>query len=160
MNYCIKKVGKYIYKDTKEEILGKGSFGIVFKCYNTESGKIFANKIIRYHHSNDEIIKQIKNEAKIMKPISSHPNIVRLYETLKSTNNFYLIMEYCNGGNLEILLKREGYLSIKQSISIVKDILNGYSCLLSRNIAHRDLKLENILIHNDVYKVHNYYFTY
>ena len=68
-----------------------------------------------------KLITSLKNEVKNMRAIN-HPNVVKLYDVKKSSNNFYLICEYCNNGNLEnYLLSRQNKLSLLESIKIMKD---------------------------------------
>jgi serine/threonine protein kinase len=61
----------------------------------------------------------IKNEIDILSKID-HPNVIKFKEILRTTNNFYLIYEFCNGGDLEHLLKKKKLLSEKESKIILK----------------------------------------
>ena len=91
-------------------------------------------------------------EEKLLKEVSKdftngHPNIVRLYESLKSetTGNIYLIMEYCEG-DLEDFTKRHGLLSIEVTRRFARHIKNALQFLRIKNIIHRDLKPKNLLV--------------
>ena len=74
-----------------------------------------------------------------------HPDIVRIIESFNTKNSYILITEYCEGGELFDQVKNQ--LSETQIAVIFKQILSGLAYLHSNNIVHRDLKLENILIH-------------
>lgn len=94
-----KKVGNYIL--TKE--LGKGQFGKVYKAHLVNNTKqIYAVKVIlKRKLKQTPILERLFNtEIGIMKKIN-HPNIMRLYEFMETENNYYLVIRYCNNGDLE-----------------------------------------------------------
>ena len=78
------------------------------------------------------------------------------YDVLKSSNNYYIIQEYCNSYNLRKLIDTKGPFSEEDSISILKQICHGFIALLRMGISHRDLKPENILLHNGVIKISDF----
>ena len=89
------------------------------------------------------------NEFEILKSLD-HPNIVRLYEMYLDDKNFYVISEYCEGGELFNRIKKSKFLSEKIVAKIMFQILSAVIYCHSRNIVHRDLKPENILfVSND-----------
>ena len=75
-------------------------------------------------------------------------NIVGFIEILRSKNNTYYVYEYCNEGDLEKYLKKKRRISEKETISILKDLLNAFKDLRKHSIIHRDIKPENVMIHN------------
>ena len=94
-----KKVGNYIL--TKE--LGKGQFGNVYKAHLVNNTKqIYAVKVIlKRKLKQTPILERLFNtEIGIMKKID-HPNIMRLYEFMETEKNYYLVIRYCNNGDLE-----------------------------------------------------------
>lgn len=132
--------------------LGSGSFAEVYYTSKKNSKEIFATKRIEKTKALSEKMKNyFLNEIDILKN-TKHPNIIKLNEMKSSQNNFYLIMEYCNGGNLaEIFEKHIEKNSKPFPETYVQQILKQISCglfyLHKSNIIHRDLKLENILLH-------------
>ena len=77
-----------------------------------------------------------------------HKHVVRLIHIQKTANHFYLLMEYCNGGNLkEFVAARGGYLPEGEVRLITRQILKGLAALKKARVLHRDLKPANILIH-------------
>ena len=89
-----------------------------------------------------------------------HPNIMKLYDVKKSSENLYLIVEHCNNGNLERFIKKNnGRLSEYQTLSIIKDIVSGFKSIYKSNIVHRDLKPANILINDGIYKISDFGFS-
>ena len=87
---------------------------------------------------------EITDEIEILKNLD-HPDIVRIIESFNTKNSYILITEYCEGGELFDQVKNQ--LSETQIAVIFKQVLSGLAYLHSNNIVHRDLKLENILIH-------------
>ena len=60
---------------------------------------------------------------------------------LRTTNNMYMVYEFCNGGDLEEYLRRKKRLTETEATSFIKQIINGCFSLRKNNILHRDLKL-------------------
>lgn len=77
---------------------------------------------------------------------------------LKTQNNFYFVYEYCNGGTLEGLLRKQNVLDEKSALLIFKQLLEAFQVLNKYNIMHRDLKPDNIFFHNGVVKVGDFGF--
>ena len=75
-----------------------------------------------------------------------HPNIVKLYEIFFYKNNYYVIMEYCKGGTLIDLIKKNKNISQKTMMPIMKQLLSALAYLDSNKIVHRDIKLDNIVV--------------
>ena len=80
----------------------------------------------------------------------NHPNIVRLFNCFEDYNNYYFCSEFIDGNNLETFIKKYkdnlSHIEEKLIIHIFKQILNGLIYLHSKNIMHRDIKPDNILI--------------
>ena len=143
----MKKVQDYIL----DKSLGKGSFGEVFLTKKENCSKLYATKKIPLTHlKNKEFEKYINNEIKIMKKLD-HENVIKLYDFYQTSNNLYLIMDYINGGSLseylaEYKLKKGSAFPQKIIQYFVKQIVQGLIYIHSKNIIHRDIKLDNILI--------------
>lgn len=65
----------------------------------------------------------------------------------------YLVLEYCEDGDLQRLLKEKGPLTEAEAVRLMRQILEGFKELRRRGIIHRDLKPENILIHRGTFKI-------
>lgn len=75
-----------------------------------------------------------------------HPNIVKLHEVLSSHSKIYLVLELVTGGELFIKVKETGAMSEEQARFYFQQIISAVAFCESHNIAHRDLKLENVLL--------------
>ena len=131
--------------------LGKGAFGEVFLTKMEGRNELFATKRLdRAYTEREENIKRLINEIKVMQKVN-HPNLVRLVDLKKTKSHNYLVMEFCNGGDLTGCLKK--YMAkYRRPFSeeivqyLMRQIVSGLDALHSRNILHRDLKLDNILV--------------
>ena len=143
----MKRIKDYIL----DKSLGKGSFGEVFLTKKEKSSKLYATKKIPLTHlQNEEFKKYITNEIKIMKMLQ-HDNVIKFYDCYQTENNLYLIMDYINGGSLseylaEYKLKKGAAFPQKMIQFFVKQIVQGLIYIHSKNIIHRDIKLDNILL--------------
>lgn len=132
--------------------LGKGQFGEVFKAINTETNEFYAVKQVEISTiKRNLLLKRLLNtEIQIMKEID-HPNVLHLYEVLMTKNSYYLVIKYCNQGDFHNYLDGKGvkYFQEKDAAVFLTQLMNGFYELRKRKILHRDLKLDNILMHND-----------
>lgn len=93
----------------------------------------------------------IEKEVLIIKSIE-HPHIVKLHETLATSNNYYLIFEFCAKGDLEKYLQENlgTLLTLDNVRKLIKCIGQAVQHLHSMGIAHRDIKLANVLLKKDL----------
>ena len=130
--------------------LGKGAFGEVFLTkIEGKSGLYATKRLDRAYSEREENMKRLANEIKVMQKII-HPNLVSLIELKKTKSHLYLVMEFCNGGDLTSCLKKYMQLYNKPFSEeivqyLMRQIVSGLDALHSRNFLHRDLKLDNIL---------------
>ena len=145
-NIFIKKLSNDpFYEYSKEKLLGKGSYGEVYLVKNNITGTIRAMKVIDKNNEEEELTdEEILNEINILKKID-HPNIIKLFEFYSNKSTYYLILEFCEGGNLYEFVD-ENKLSEFQVIYIMFQILSAMNYCHNMNILHRDLKPDNILI--------------
>ena len=134
--------------------LGKGAFGEVYLTSKPGTKEKFATKKIdKKFTSNPKAKKYLDNEIAILKAIN-HPNIVKLYEVKETSKFYYLVTEYCNGGGLSDCLEEYEEKNNKPFPEelvqyLMRQIVSALRYLHKKTILHRDLKLDNILVHFD-----------
>ena len=134
-----------------EKLLGKGSFGEVHLTKITGDSKLYATKVYdRERIENTEAFKYLTNEINIMHNLN-HPNIVKFIQVKKTKKHYYIVMEYCNGGELEKALEKY-QLKYGRPFSeeivqhLMRQIISAFKYMHANQIMHRDIKLENILV--------------
>ena len=134
--------------------IGKGAFGEVYLTSKQGSKEKYATKKIdKKYAANPRAKKYLDNEIQILKEID-HPNIVKLYKVHETTQFYYLVTEYCNGGSLSDCLeeykKKYKRPFPEETVQyLMKQIVSAIYYLHKKNILHRDIKLDNILVNFD-----------
>lgn len=123
--------------------LGKGAFGEVRKAYHNASGITRAIKIIARRHADREQENILMNEVGILRGLD-HPQIMKVLEFYKDKNFFYIVSEYCGGGDLFEKMRNTTF-SETRAAKVIYQLLSGVNYLHLHGIVHRDLKPENIL---------------
>lgn len=131
------------------EELGSGQFAIVRKCYEKRARVEFAAKFIKKRQvraSRRGVRREeIEREVHILQQIQ-HPNVITLHDVYENKTDVVLILELVSGGELFDFLAQKESLSEEEATAFIKQILDGVNYLHSKNIAHFDLKPENIML--------------
>jgi len=134
--------------------LGAGTFGIVYKTFNTISGNKHATKILKKNFIRQDYWKRIKTEIEIIKTVN-HPNIIKFVDTFENSEYYFMVLEYLKDGNLTKFIKSKLYLSENTVKTIIFQLANSLKYLKRLGIIHRDIKPDNILVDktNDELKI-------
>ncbi|CAI2355162.1 unnamed protein product [Caenorhabditis sp. 36 PRJEB53466] len=138
-------VGKYKLLKT----IGKGNFAKVKLAKHVITGHEVAIKIIDKTALNPSSLQKLFREVKIMKQLD-HPNIVKLYQVMETEQTLYLVLEYASGGEVFDYLVAHGRMKEKEARAKFRQIVSAVQYLHSKNIIHRDLKAENLLLDQDM----------
>jgi serine/threonine protein kinase len=153
----MKRIGKY----ELVKIIGRGSYAEVWEAKDIETYKIYAVKKINSSLLSDQKRREnIKREINLLNSLQNsgkkeeNKNINRIVDLLMTEKSAYIVLEYCNGGDLyqycqNYKLKHKINLPERIVQKIVRQIVDGIKFIHSKNVMHRDLKLENILINFD-----------
>ena len=110
---------------------------------NDDGGEVYVLKsIMKDYVGHESVLYEMRREIQTMSKLN-HPNICRLIEAYERRRHIYLVMEFCSGGNLarRIPVEEEGLATM-----ICKKILLAVEYMHSKGVAHRDIKLENIML--------------
>lgn len=142
-------VGEYEY--SKKDLIGHGAFAVVFKGRHRKR----PNHVVAIKSITKKNLAKSQNllskEIKILKELSDlhHENVVALLDCKETTNHVYLVMEYCNGGDLADYLQAKGTLSEDTIAAFLRQIAAAMKVMNGKGIVHRDLKPQNLLLCHD-----------
>ncbi|KAH8855509.1 Mitogen-activated protein kinase kinase kinase kinase 4 [Schistosoma japonicum] len=131
------------------EVVGKGTYGNVYKGRYTRTGQLAAIKVMPITEEDEE---EIKLEIDTLKKLSNHRNIASYYGAFikKSSprDHLWLAMEYCGAGSVADLIKSTRTKSLKEDwiAYISREILRGLMHLHANRVIHRDIKGQNVLL--------------
>ncbi|KAM9841451.1 serine/threonine-protein kinase ULK1 [Aulostomus maculatus] len=136
-------VGKFEF--SRKDLIGHGAFAVVFKGRHREKHdwEVAVKCINKKNLAKSQTL--LGKEIKILKELK-HENIVALLDFQETASSVYLVMEYCNGGDLADYLHSKGTLSEDTIRVFLQQIAGAMRILQAKGIIHRDLKPQNILL--------------
>jgi serine/threonine protein kinase len=136
---------------SKETQLGQGGFATVFRCVHKSSGLFYAVKQVDSSKSTKAATARLNDEINVLKFLRGAPYIIRLYDVFEEGHMTYLVMEEMRGGDLlHRILEKEAYTE-REARYVCKALFSAVNFCHKQHIAHRDIKLENLLLqeHNN-----------
>jgi len=135
------------------KVLGKGAYGEVYLSKKANSNKLFATKRIDKFRADTQLKKYFQYEINIMKGLN-HENIIKLEDIKMTANNYYVVLEYLNGGDLKsclhLYMQRYNTPFPEEIVQhLMKQIVRAVAYFHEFNVIHRDLKLDNIMVNFD-----------
>lgn len=131
------------------EIMGKigaGGMSDVYKARDHILGRFVAIKVLKTEFSEDvNFVVKFRTEAQSAAGLE-HPNIVNIYDVGSESGMHYIVMEYVEGVTLKTYIEKKGSLTYKEAVSIAIQAGRGMEAAHAKNIIHRDIKPQNILI--------------
>lgn len=132
-------------------VIGRGYFGKVMLVSKKDTGDLYAIKTVHKKKLIEKnMIDSLVSERNVLTQ-TNHPFIVKLHYAFQTPSKFYLVIDYCPGGELFFRMDSEGCLSIEETKFYVAQIALAIDYLHSLDIVYNDLKPENILIDSDGY---------
>jgi len=139
-----------------EKVLGYGAHSIVFLAIDQKNdNRQVAVKFMNQNVVSEDLIAPI-TELLLKLQESDLENVIEIYDFGQYSGHVYVVLEYANGGDFASQLKKQGRLSEKEILKVGFDITRALVSLEKNNILHLDIKPENIMIHNGVYKLSDF----
>ncbi|XP_072036004.1 uncharacterized protein [Amphiura filiformis] len=142
-----KKVGGYLIGDT----VGEGSFAKVRSATHILTQERVAIKIIdkKLIAKRDYVRRNLRREAAMLQKLR-HPYISQLYEVMETSNNYYLVLEFADGGEFMKYLCEKRRLSERECRKYIRQLVSAVDHMHRVDIIHRDIKVENFLLDEDM----------
>ncbi|XP_015888950.3 serine/threonine-protein kinase ATG1a [Ziziphus jujuba] len=134
-------IGDYILGRT----IGSGSFAVVRRARHRQLGIEVAIKEIDKRQLSTKVSENLLKEISILSTIN-HPNIIRLFEAIQTPDKIYIVLEYCEGGDLAAYIHRHGKVSEDVARHFMRQLAAGLEVLQEKHLIHRDLKPQNLLL--------------
>lgn len=129
--------------------VGAGGMSDVYKAKDHILSRFVAIKVLKQEFSEDSsFVTKFRAEAQSAAGLE-HPNIVNIYDVGSENGLYYIVMEYVEGITLKTYIEKKGQLSFKESASIAIQVARGIEAAHNKNIIHRDIKPQNIVISTD-----------
>ncbi|PHR95021.1 MAG: hypothetical protein COA78_31020, partial [Blastopirellula sp.] len=143
-------LGNYLILDK----IGEGGMGAVYKAKHKRLDRIVALKVLpRESKKNQTVIARFLQEAQTAAKLS-HPNIVATHDSDEAHGYQFLVMEYIDGKDLSITIKRNGALSVIKAVDYLIQVARGLEYAHGEGIIHRDIKPHNLLVDkNELVKI-------
>ncbi|XP_013164904.1 PREDICTED: serine/threonine-protein kinase unc-51 isoform X2 [Papilio xuthus] len=144
------QVGEYEF--TKQDIIGHGAFAMVYKGRKRRNpSQSVAVKVVTkkgIQKASEILVKEIK----ILRELTAlhHTNLVAMHDCMDSPSYVYVVMEYCNGGDLADYLQANRLLSEGTIRLFLRQLAEAMRAIHAKGIVHRDLKPQNILLTHNV----------
>lgn len=144
--------------------LGIGSYGVVYVASHPSTSQQFAIKCVNKQKvlmsGHKKTMEHLLTEIEVMSTIKSD-NIIRLYDVYQDQTNYYLIIDYCNQGDFLNYLRsnNRNWVDEQEAVYFLRQIRNAFMDLRTNQVMHRDIKLENLFIHNKTLKLGDFGFS-
>ncbi|WWD04732.1 hypothetical protein V865_002803 [Kwoniella europaea PYCC6329] len=130
------------------DILGRGASGSVYRALNFLTGETVAIKSISLLSLPPSSLPDIMSEIDLLKNLN-HPNIVKYKGFARDKENLFIVLEYCENGSLQSILKKFGKFPESLIAVYISQVLEGLIYLHEQGVIHRDIKGANILTNKD-----------
>ncbi|MFT3700301.1 MAG: protein kinase [Kofleriaceae bacterium] len=131
------------------DLIGAGGMGAVYRARDRELDELVALKVIREDLAqSDDIVDRFRSEVKLARRVTHH-NVARTFELGHIDGVMFCTMELVDGESLTARLRRERKLPVADAVAIAIAVCDGLSAAHARDVIHRDIKPDNILLAHD-----------
>jgi len=131
--------------------LGEGGFGRTYLARDEDGNEYAVKKFTFYSNKQSDIDLAkgwFQREVKTLQNLNGHPHIPRFVEYIEENQELYLIQQYINGKTLGEKINPNQVFAVKETIQLLKTLLNILVDIHTKDIIHRDIKPDNIMIDN------------
>lgn len=134
-----------------QQRVGSGSFATVYKGVKTVAGRTETAAIKAISRTSEKLTKKVLDNLELEISILrtyQHPNIVCLKDVQKTDRHFFLVLEFCGGGDVQRLIRtrKSGRITERLARRLMRDLSSGLKFLWSQELIHRDIKPQNLLL--------------
>ena len=127
--------------------IGRGGFGAVYKAMHQHTGELVAIKRMPLRNVEADLTT-IQGEIDLLKKLQ-HPNIVKYVGSVRTTDSFFIVLEFMENGSLAQTIRKFGTFSETLAAVFTAQVLQGLAYLHQQGVIHRDIKGANILTTKD-----------
>lgn len=133
------------------DLIGKGAFGKVYSGVQKISNRLVAIKCLeKIYFQSDQCREKVANEISIMQSLQSHPNVIQLLEVFENESTVFMVLEYASTGDLLKYIRGKQQLPLDTIRRILVQLVLALQHIHSRGVLHRDVKLDNILLNDQL----------
>lgn len=129
--------------------IGAGGMGRVLKGIDPQGRQVAVKEILPEFASDFEIRTRTEREVDILQILNNTDGVVKVYDQFPRENNFYIVMEFVDGVNIEQYVQKYGAIPYERAVRYMIQILEIMQSVHEKDIVHRDMKPSNIMIRND-----------
>ncbi|XP_015605477.1 serine/threonine-protein kinase 17B [Cephus cinctus] len=132
--------------EVEEQPFARGKYATVRRCRERASGRQWAAKFLRKRRRAQELRAEALHEVAVLDAAAHCPRLVKLHQVFETNTEMVLVLELAPGGELQMVLDRDEVPEEKQVARLLKQILDGIAFLHSFNVAHLDIKPQNLVL--------------
>ncbi|XP_053975773.1 serine/threonine-protein kinase 17B-like [Hylaeus volcanicus] len=132
--------------EVEEQPFARGKYATVRRCRERSSGRQWAAKFLRKRRRAQELKAEALHEVAVLDAAANCSRLVSLHQVFETHNEMVLVLELASGGELQMILDRDEVPEERQVARLLKQILDGIAFLHSLNVAHLDIKPQNLVL--------------
>ncbi|XP_044002206.1 death-associated protein kinase related-like [Aphidius gifuensis] len=135
--------------EVEEQPFARGKYATVRRCRERASGRQWAAKFLKKRRRAQELKAEALHEVAVLDAAAHCPQLVTLHQVFETNTEMVLVLELASGGELQMVLDRDEVPEERQVVRLLRQILDGIAFLHSHNVAHLDIKPQNLVLTGD-----------